>query len=207
MSERDEARKLADSLDLMALGSSFITVGGVNVLHAVAARLKDQAEEIERLLEERNYNQRYTDLGKSMLSMIEGMCQPEITEGSDAAAGYIKVWERLKADNKQLRGEYDEYRKISIEEFKIQAAKIERLREKNKILIGGIACTAKVEVQVAAEIDRLRRERDVAIEMIQTPGRIEFGGDQLYHLDKEPAGPTFLDAIKKAAEAKEESDD
>ncbi len=49
MSERDKARKLADSLDLMALGSSFITVKGVDVLHAAAARLKDQAETIERL--------------------------------------------------------------------------------------------------------------------------------------------------------------
>ncbi len=41
------------------------------------------------------------------------------------------------------------------------AAEIERLRERNKILTDGIACTAKAEVEVGAEIERLQAERDL----------------------------------------------
>jgi len=72
----------------------------------IVAGLKRLAAEVERLEWEKSELARDAAAGKMLLTAIEGMVQPEVQDG-DPVEGYIRVYERQKAEIERLRAEID----------------------------------------------------------------------------------------------------
>ncbi len=75
------------------------TKAGRRMFEAIQTVLR----EIERLRKDLRHQAPVAKVGQTMMNMLEGMTAPEIREGEDPVDGYIRVYERQKAEIECLR--------------------------------------------------------------------------------------------------------